>query len=118
MGVTCTCSHVQLYTCSHTDQTKQNIVYHIDCVTIHDKLQVLTVYGLLHVCSSVVHCISFPVGFHDDYYRSHDHMGYIGADRNATIAAASMHVPQGMFLPPIPPPQHCFPVSLTLVTIN
>ena len=50
------------------------------------------------------------VGF-DEYYRSHDHMGYIGPDRNATIAAASMHLPQSLFMPPLPPPQHLCHVS-------
>lgn len=48
----------------------------------------------------------FDVGFHDDYYRSHDHMGYIGADRNSAIAAASIHLPHSIFIPPVPPPQH------------
>ena len=40
------------------------------------------------------------VSLHD---RSHDH---IGADRDATIAAASMHLPHSLFMKPIPPPQH------------
>ena len=44
-------------------------------------------------------------------------MGYIGADRNATMAAASIHVPQGIFMPPIPPPQHCFPVCYQISCI-
>ncbi len=48
-----------MYSCTHVAiLTKlSKTLYHIDCVTIHDKLQVLyivTVYGLLHVCSSVV----------------------------------------------------------------
>ena len=38
-------------------------------------------------------------------------MGYIGPDRNATIAAASMHLPQSLFMPPLPPPQHFCHVS-------
>ena len=33
-------------------------------------------------------------------------MGYIGADRDATIAAASMHLPHSLFMPPMPPPRH------------
>ncbi len=42
-------------------------------------------------------------------------MGYIGADRNATMAAASIHVPQGMFMPPLPPPHHCYLVCTNFV---
>ena len=34
-------------------------------------------------------------------------MGYIGPDRNATIAAASMHLPQSLFMPPLPPQHFC-----------
>ena len=43
----------------------------------------------------------------DEYYRSHHHMGYIGPDRNATIAAASMHLPQSLFMPLLPPRHFC-----------
>ena len=61
----------------------------------------------LHALHVLLHVSLFTiVRFHDDYYRSYDHMGYIGADRNATIAAASMHLPQSIFMPPMPPPQH------------
>ena len=47
-----------------------------------------------------------PGPFYDDYYRTHDHLGYIGADRNATVAAHSMYVPPSMFNLPMPPPHH------------
>ena len=50
----------------------------------------------------------FPIvpGFFDDYHLSHDPLGFIGADRNATVAAHSMYVPPSMFNVPMPPPQH------------
>ena len=35
-------------------------------------------------------------------------MSYIGADRNAAIAAASMNLPHSLFMPPVPPPQHYY----------
>ena len=47
-----------------------------------------------------------PEPFHDDYYATHDHQGYIGADRAATVAAASMNIPVSMFVHPTPPPHH------------
>ena len=54
---------------------------------------------------------SLSVAFAEDYYRSHDQLGYIGADRNATVAAASIHLPQSLFVPPAPPPQSYYQVS-------
>ena len=38
-------------------------------------------------------------------------MGYIDPDMDATIAAAFMHLPQSLFMPPLPPPQHFCHVS-------
>ena len=43
--------------------------------------------------------------FFDDYHLSHDQLGFIGGDRNATVAAHSM------FNLPMPPPQHYNQVS-------
>lgn len=50
----------------------------------------------------------FPLvpSFFEDYHLSHDPLGFIGADRNATVAAHSMCVPPSMFNIPMPPPQH------------
>eukprot|EP00731_Ephydatia_muelleri_P025707 Em0017g790a len=42
----------------------------------------------------------------DEYHRTHDPMGLIGADQNATISAAALHAPATIFLPPAPPPHH------------
>ena len=56
----------------------------------------------------------FAVGgpfFDAEYYHTHDHLGYIGADPNATVAAQSMYVPPSMFNLPPPPPQHYQQVS-------
>ena len=50
----------------------------------------------------------YYISLDDEYYRSHDHMSYIGADRNAAIAAASMNLPHSLFMPPAPPPQHYY----------
>lgn len=48
-----------------------------------------------------------PNAFHDQYYRTHDRLGYIGAERAIPpAAAASIPVPVGMFIPPVPPPPH------------
>ena len=55
-----------------------------------------------------------PAAFHDAYYRTHDRMSYIGAERGiphaaaAAAAAASIPVPVGMFIPPVPPPHHSY----------
>lgn len=61
-----------------------------------------------------VHVVSFAVPgpfFDPEYYHTHDHLGYIGADPNATVAAQSMYVPPSMFNLPPPPPQHYQQVS-------
>ena len=50
----------------------------------------------------------YYISLDDEYYRSHDHMSYIGPDRNAAIAAASMNLPHSLFMPPAPPPQHYY----------
>ena len=42
----------------------------------------------------------------NDYYHTHDPLGYIGTDRNTTVAAHSMYVPPSMFNVPQPPAQH------------
>ena len=58
----------------------------------------------------------FAVGgpfFDAEYYHTHDHLGYIRADPNATVAAQSMYVPPSMFNLPPPPPQHYQQVSGT-----
>ncbi|XP_048583576.1 regulator of nonsense transcripts 1 [Nematostella vectensis] len=48
-----------------------------------------------------------PAAFHDNYYRTHDRLGYIGSERGIPpAAAASIPVPVGMFIPPVPPPHH------------
>ncbi len=47
----------------------------------------------------------------NEYYQTHDHLGYIGADRNATVAAHNVYVPPSMFNLPQPPPQHYQQVS-------
>lgn len=41
-----------------------------------------------------------------EYYHTHDHLGYIGADPTATITAHNMYVPPAVFDFPRPPPQH------------
>ena len=41
-------------------------------------------------------------GFHEDYYHSHDPMGYIGHERRAQSTAANMHIPLSMFVQPTP----------------
>ena len=66
-----------------------------------------------HTCTHT-HIHTHTVAFFDDYFRSHDHLGYIGGDRNATVAAASMYVPQSMFGLPMPPPQHYAQVCLSV----
>ena len=50
------------------------------------------------------YCISLD----DEYYRSHDHISYIGPDHNAAISAASMNLQHSLFMPPLPPPQHYY----------
>jgi regulator of nonsense transcripts 1 len=52
------------------------------------------------------HMTDTHMNFNDDYYRTHDHMGYIGVDRNAVLAGATMHLPHSLFIPPPPTPQH------------
>ena len=47
----------------------------------------------------------------NEYYHTHDPLGYIGMDPNATVAAHNIHVPPTMFNFPQPPPQHCAQVS-------
>ena len=42
----------------------------------------------------------------NEYYRTHDHLGYIGADPNATVTAHNMFFPPSMFNLPPPPPHH------------
>lgn len=50
-----------------------------------------------------------PAAFHDAYYRTHDRMSYIGAERGIPhAAAATIPVPVGMFIPPVPPPHHSY----------
>eukprot|EP00117_Sycon_ciliatum_P034570 scpid22067/ scgid26360/ Regulator of nonsense transcripts 1; ATP-dependent helicase RENT1; Nonsense mRNA reducing factor 1; Up-frameshift suppressor 1 homolog len=41
--------------------------------------------------------------YRDDFYMTHDPMAYIGSEAAASHAAASMHIPVGMFAPPAPP---------------
>lgn len=43
---------------------------------------------------------------HNDYFRSHDHLGYIGGNRRAAAAAHAMYIPPAMFSMPIPPSHH------------
>ena len=49
-----------------------------------------------------------PTGtFYDAYYRAHDRMGYIGAERTVAAAVGNIPIPVGMPLPPMPPqPSH------------
>ena len=42
----------------------------------------------------------------EDYYRSHDHLGYIGGSRHSVAAAQGMYIPPAMFNMPLPPPHH------------
>ncbi|XP_028418656.1 regulator of nonsense transcripts 1-like [Dendronephthya gigantea] len=45
--------------------------------------------------------------YQDAYYRTHDRMGYIGAERTVAAAVGNIPIPVGMFLPPMPPqPPH------------
>ena len=55
-----------------------------------------------------------PANPYENYFRTHDRLSYIGAERAIPpAAAASIPVPVGMFIPPVPPPHHSFfnPVS-------
>ena len=54
----------------------------------------------------------------DDYHLSHDPLGLIGGDRNATVAAHSMYVPPSLFNFPMPPPQHYNQVGPQLVGVS
>lgn len=73
-----------LYTCSY-----------------YQASQVFHIHTCMHTTCSRTHTDGF---YSDpDYFRSHDHLGYIGADRNATIAATSMYIPPSMFNLPMPP---------------
>ena len=55
---------------------------------------------------TIYHLTAVVGGFYDEYYRTHDSLGYIGADRNATVAAASVYMPPSMFNFPQPSPQN------------
>ena len=66
-------------------------------------------YGINY--QSIQQFFALVPGFFDDYHLSHDHLGFIGGDRNATVAAHSMYVPPSMFNLPMPPPQHYNQVS-------
>lgn len=44
--------------------------------------------------------------YQDAYYRTHDRMGYIGAERTVAAAVGNIPIPVGMFLPPMPPQPH------------
>lgn len=47
--------------------------------------------------------------YQDAYYRTHDRMGYIGAERTVAAAVGNIPIPVGMFLPPMPPqPPHSY----------
>ena len=84
-----------LYTCSY-----------------YQASQVFHIHTCMHTTCSRTHTDGF---YSDpDYFRSHDHLGYIGADRNATIAATSMYIPPSMFNLPMPPPQHYNQVWCTI----
>lgn len=69
---------------------------------------------VLHVDDGDIRTLYYPFqitcctvgGFYDEYYRTHDALGYIGADRNATVAAASVYMPSSMFNFPQPSPQN------------
>ena len=42
----------------------------------------------------------------EEWFQSHDPMGFIGVDRNANTAAANMHIPLSMFVQPQAPPYY------------
>ncbi|XP_065905889.1 regulator of nonsense transcripts 1-like [Dysidea avara] len=44
--------------------------------------------------------------FREEWFQSHDPMGFIGVDRNANTAAANMHIPLSMFVQPQAPPYY------------
>lgn len=47
--------------------------------------------------------------YQDAYFRTHDRMGYIGAERTVAAAVGNIPIPVGMFLPPMPPqPPHSY----------
>ena len=52
-------------------------------------------------------CIfSCSLDFREEWFQSHDPMGFIGVDRNANTAAANMHIPLSMFVQPQAPPYY------------
>lgn len=53
----------------------------------------------------------------NEYYHTHDPLGYIGMDPTATVAAHNMHVPPSMFGFPQPPPQHCAQVVYVCIDV-
>ena len=55
--------------------------------------------------------------FQDAYFRTHDRMGYIGAERTVAAAVGNIPIPVGMFIPPMPPqPPHSYYSQVSLQT--
>ena len=48
----------------------------------------------------------------EEWFQSHDPMGFIGVDRNANTAAANMHIPLSMFVQPQAPPYYAVSVCV------
>ena len=80
------CLHV--YACGHVPVCLCLCV--CVCVCVHVRI-----FCCLHAAARE--------GYRDDFYMTHDPMAYIGSEAAASHAAASMHIPVGMFAPPAPP---------------
>ena len=52
----------------------------------------------------------FRSDLREEWFQSHDPMGFIGVDRNANTAAANMHIPLSMFVQPQAPPYYAVSV--------
>ena len=53
----------------------------------------------------------------EEWFQSHDPMGFIGVDRNANTAAANMHIPLSMFVQPQAPPYYAVSILMNCTTV-
>ena len=91
--------YVRMYVCMYTSCTKY-LVY--TCTYVH-----------VHMPCNLVYIV--PADLREEWFQSHDPMGFIGVDRNANTAAANMHIPLSMFVQPQGPPSY-YAVSISLYT--
>ena len=59
------------------------------------------------VCTNII----ASADLREEWFQSHDPMGFIGVDRNANTAAANMHIPVSMFVQPQAPPYYAVSIS-------